>query len=232
MRQYDPAKQSVTLQLVRPLPLGRTYSLTVAGAESSGLTSAAGTPLGGAGTGQPGSDYVVRINRETLTVRPGIQLLRNGGFETPRVPRWSKAVTLFAGSNALVPWQISSGSVNVETFWPTSQGTHNLDLNGTSPSAILQSFATTPGKTYQLSFEYANNPDKPNQTDYATVTVTGSGTLLSRWISHTGSTPRHMKYNRFLGTFVADSATTTLEFVSTTLGAYGIVLDAVAVKAV
>ena len=37
--QYDPAKQSVTLQLVRPLPLGRTYSLTVAGAESSGLTS-------------------------------------------------------------------------------------------------------------------------------------------------------------------------------------------------
>ncbi len=41
-----------------------------------------------------------------------------------------------------------------------------------------------------------------------------------------------MKYTPFLGTFVANSATTTLQFASTSPGAYGIVLDAVSVTAV
>ena len=41
-----------------------------------------------------------------------------------------------------------------------------------------------------------------------------------------------MRYTRFFGTFLANSATTTLQFASTTPGAYGIVLDAVSVTAV
>ena len=64
------------------------------------------------------------------------------------------------------------------------------------------------------------------------MTVTGTGTLLSRVIAHAGSTPRHMKYTPFFGAFIADSAVTTLQFASTTPGAYGIVLDAVSVTAV
>ena len=41
-----------------------------------------------------------------------------------------------------------------------------------------------------------------------------------------------MKYTHFSGTFFANTSTTTLEFASTTTGAYGVVLDAVTVKAV
>jgi hypothetical protein len=64
------------------------------------------------------------------------------------------------------------------------------------------------------------------------VTVAGVGTLLSRTIAHAGSTPRAMKYTPSLGAFIADSATTTLRFASSTPGAFGIVLDAVSVMAV
>ena len=83
-----------------------------------------------------------------------------------------------------------------------------------------------------LLFDYANNPDRPSRTATAMVTVTGAGTLLNRVISHAGSTPQHLKYTRFLATFIADSSTTTLRFTSTTPGAYGIILDAVSVMAV
>ena len=41
-----------------------------------------------------------------------------------------------------------------------------------------------------------------------------------------------MKYTRFLGAFIADSATTALRFASSTPGAFGIILDAVSVMAV
>jgi hypothetical protein len=109
---------------------------------------------------------------------------------------------------------------------------HTLDLNGVSAGTIEQSFATIPGQVYQLLFDYANNPDRPARTATATVTVTGAGTLLSQGIAHVGSRPGNMKYTRFLGTFVANSVTTTLRFASTTPWAYGIILDAVSVMAV
>ena len=41
-----------------------------------------------------------------------------------------------------------------------------------------------------------------------------------------------MKYTRFLGAFIADSATTAPRFASSTPGAFGIILDAVSVMAV
>jgi choice-of-anchor C domain-containing protein len=213
-------------------PLNRILWLTVAGSSPGGLTNAAGTSLAGPGTAGSDGDQPLRLDLKALRIPMRLGLLPNGGFETPRVLSRDGARTLTARDRVLAPWRITTGSVNVQIYWPVAEGTHTLDLNGVSTGTIEQSFATIPGQVYQLLFDYANNPDRPARTATATVTVTGAGTLLSRVIAHTGSTPRHMRYTRFLATFVADSATTTLQFASTTPGAFGIVLDAVAVTAI
>jgi choice-of-anchor C domain-containing protein len=230
--RYDAASWSIKLRFKRLQPLHRTLWLTVNGASQGGLTNASGTPLAGAGTaGQVGAQ-AIRLNLPALQRPTRLGLLPDGGFEALKFEPEKQARTLSVGDPSLSAWRVSSGSVDVQTYWPAAEGTHSLDLNGVSAGTIEQSFATVPGQIYQLLFDYANNPDNRRMTAVARMTVTGLGTLLSRDISHTGSTPREMKYTRFFGTFVANSATTTLRFVSTTPGAYGIVLDAVSVTAV
>jgi hypothetical protein len=64
--QYDAASQTVTLRPIRQLPLNRTYELTVVGTSPAGLTDANGAYLDGAGTGQPGSDFVTIVTAKSL----------------------------------------------------------------------------------------------------------------------------------------------------------------------
>ncbi len=68
--RYDAPSQSVTLSPARRLSLWPTYQLTVNGTPSEGLTDASGVYLDGAGTGQPGSDYVTTFNRDALVLPP------------------------------------------------------------------------------------------------------------------------------------------------------------------
>jgi choice-of-anchor C domain-containing protein len=131
----------------------------------------------------------------------------------------------------LTPWRVTAGSVDVQSYWQAMGGIQTIDLNGVARGGIQQAFPTVAGQTYQLSFHYASNPDRPGQTATATVTLIGGIELLSRRISHKGSKPGRMRYARFVEMFVADSSTTTLQFTSTTPGPYGIVLDAVKVEA-
>ncbi|SIO55552.1 hypothetical protein SAMN05444166_5109 [Singulisphaera sp. GP187] len=63
---YDPATQTVTLHPARRLNPRHTYRLTVRGTGPGGLASPTGVLLDGGGTGQPGSDFLGTIHRETL----------------------------------------------------------------------------------------------------------------------------------------------------------------------
>jgi choice-of-anchor C domain-containing protein len=170
-----------------------------------------------------------------VAARPShADLIVNGGFETPVAPV-NSFTTLGAGSSAMAPWSIVSGSVDVigANYWPAFQGVQSLDLNGNSAGTISQSFTTTPGTSYTLSFAYANNADASTLTPTATVSVLdgANATLLSQDVSHTGSTHTNMNYSLFSASFVADSATTTLRFAGgTSTWAFGIVLDAVSVN--
>ena len=74
--QYDAASHSVKLRLARPLPTGRTYWLTVVGTSPGGLTSTSGMSLDGAGTGQPGNDYLAHFDRKVLPNPTQIEMLR------------------------------------------------------------------------------------------------------------------------------------------------------------
>jgi len=190
--------------------------------------------------------FLAVVAAASPTARAG-GLIVDGGFETPNVDH---STTYIPGDTSLSPWVITSGSVDIVpqspasgTGWPAFEGTQSLDLNGSvsfpgnGMGVIQQSFATNPGQTYVLFFEYANNPEDGAITPTATVSVldSNSATLGSWDISHSGSSASSlaaMNYTLFANTFTADTASTTLEFASTFPGNYGIALDAVSVSAV
>jgi hypothetical protein len=110
---------------------------------------------------------------------------------------------------------------------------NSLDMEGAigASGVIFQSFGTTAGDTYTLSFEYANNPmPGPGSSGSMNVLVTGTGTLLDTNVTHSGSLFTNMNYQLFSKTFVADSTTTTLQFEALTNSGFGIALDAVSVN--
>jgi hypothetical protein len=67
---YDPTTQSVTLKPAHKLNVHLTYTLTVIGTRPNGLTDPSGTPLDGAGTGQPGTNFTTKLTWRALTI-PG-----------------------------------------------------------------------------------------------------------------------------------------------------------------
>jgi len=87
-------------------------------------------------------------------------LIVNGSFESPTAQDGSW-VTISSGGSELLPWSIALSGVDVvSSGWYSAlalEGSQVLDLDGTpGPGQITQSFATTPGVTYTLSFGYAN----------------------------------------------------------------------------
>src|ERR1700733_9150115 len=111
-------------------------------------------------------------------------------------------------------------------LYPAFSGMQSLDMEGAvgASGVISQSFATTSGKTYNLSFDYANNPDGGSGA-MMNALVSGTSALLNQNVSHTGSTGASMNYVLFSQNFVADSAKTTLQFSALTNSGFGIALD-------
>jgi hypothetical protein len=103
---------------------------------------------------------------------------------------------------------------------------------------LTQTFATTPGQTYDLTFAYSHNytasffPGGPFITSAsASVSVVDNlnNSLLSNTVTHTNANPLP-DYTLFSQTFVADTALTTLTINNLTGGFNGgIYLDDVSV---
>lgn len=173
-------------------------------------------------------------------------LIVNGGFENfvvgPNDVNFGTYLRLFSPppNTDITGWTISGSSRgnpnNVDLVhisrYPAFEGTQSLDMEGAGGTSgvIFQSFATTPGVVYDLSFEYGNNRDGTGAS--MNVLVTGNGTLLNQNVSHNTSTFTNMDYKLFSQTFTANSATTTLQFSALTNSGFGIAIDAVSVKAV
>jgi choice-of-anchor C domain-containing protein len=160
-------------------------------------------------------------------------LLTNGSFDS--TPCGAGYCNYAAGGEpAGFGWSVTTNNVDIVPgpgAWGTPEdGPQMLDLVGYgSTGGIAQSFATTSGATYNLSFYYANNP-YPSGPDSADVTVTGAGSLLSSSVTHTTSTPSDLDWIHFTGSFTADSSLTTLAFNETAGGGNaGVFLDNVSV---
>jgi choice-of-anchor C domain-containing protein len=170
----------------------------------------------------------------TITGLPKDQLDIGGGFarffgppnttSNTDITGWTIAGTTGGFANAV--------DVVFSNYYPSFAGTDSLDMSGQTPSAgvISQSFATVPGRTYNLSFEYSNNADDSvSATHSMAVSVTGNAALLNTTVTHSGATRANMNYILYSSNFVADSTSATLQFTSNTSTGYGIALDNVSV---
>jgi choice-of-anchor C domain-containing protein len=155
----------------------------------------------------------------------------DGSFETPAVPAGTFS-RLFAGQS-VGPWSVTSGSVDLigPGFWAAAEGDQSLDLDGASDGTISQTFATTPGTTYTVSYALAGN------TAAGPTIKTGMALINGQVVQNfsfdiTGKTFVDMGYVNQEFTFLATGPSTTLTFASTTTpGGWGPVLDNIQIKA-
>jgi len=174
--------------------------------------------------------YLLTAAMLLLAVSPGrADQIVNGGFESFIIAGSDTPMGGFTRyfspppNTDITGWTISGSSGgnpnNVDlvssSLCPAFAGTQSLDMEGAigASGVISQSFATTPGDTYDLSFAYGNNPYGGDPGASMNALVTGTGVLLNQNVSHNTSIfGGSMNNDVFSQDFVADSATTTLQF--------------------
>lgn len=159
-----------------------------------------------------------------------INLIRNGGFESPDLGTASQQV-ISTGSSALSGWTISgtSGIDLVSTFWQPSEGRQSISLNWKSPSTISQILTTVPGQSYRVSFDLAGEAFGGQSS--RTLDVLWNGVAVSsQSFNYSGQPPTAMGWTT-VSVDVLGTGSDILSFRSTTPNNYGPTLDNVRVVA-
>lgn len=139
-------------------------------------------------------------------------LLVNPSFElgTPT----AAFTTLPVGSTAITGWTVTRTDVDiVGTFWVSHNGHRSIDLDGLHPGCLAQTFATTPGTQYTVTFWLAGNPACGTLTK--SMTMSAAGQTSSYTFSVTGHSTTSMGWVQKTFAFMANAASTTLEMCST-----------------
>ncbi|MEV6575394.1 choice-of-anchor C family protein [Streptomyces sp. NPDC051577] len=152
----------------------------------------------------------------------------DGSFEYPAAP--VNAFTTVTAGRSIGPWKVTSGAVDLigAGFRQAAEGEQSVDLNAARPGAFAQTFATTAGQKYTVTYSLAANPEGGPAVK--------TGRVLLDWqniqdfsFDSTGKSRPAMGYVTRQVTFVARAASTTIGFASTVAGAYGPVIDDVGV---
>jgi choice-of-anchor C domain-containing protein len=154
----------------------------------------------------------------------------NGGFETGTyVPNISGFEQLNAGDTSIDGWTVDAGSVDwIGLYWPAPEGAMSIDMSGADAGTLSQTFETVIGNTYTVSFLLSGNPAGGPAVKTLDVSATG-GAVVNFTHDTTGTDLGTMVWTPETYTFLATSASTTLSFISTTLGAFGPAIDNVVV---
>ncbi len=139
--------------------------------------------------------------------------------------------TLSAPDTSIPEWAVTGGSVDyIGTYWVSPTGSLSLDMNGNSPGTIQQTFYTTPGQEYLVTFDLAGNFDGGPNPKILAVSVGGTPQDYTfyeppGW-GH-GNMGWTEEYFTFLGT-----GTTTLQFEGINDGPWGPTLADVTLTAI
>ena len=175
------------------------------------------------------------------TVPAQANLLVNGSFETG--PNPGSFTNLALRSTAITGWTVSLGNIDYIGFlWVAANGSRSLDLEGSAgtcnlvipncPGGIAQTFDTTPGQQYQVTFDLAGNLF--HVPVIKTVHVSAAGQSQNFTFNTTGHSAANMGWVLDSFTFTASGPTTTLEFDTgdTPPTGWGPALDNVSVDAI
>jgi|SRR5882724_9925910 len=178
----------------------------------------------------------------TLAARPASEnLIVNGSFEESTL-KPASFQDVAAKSTAIKGWPVTLSHIDyIGGLWVASNGTHSLDLEGSMCNTrstteclggVKQTFATTSGQKYDVSFDLSGNPY--GAPKIKTLKVSAAGQSQTFTFNVTGHSTRSMGWKTQHWTFTANAAETTIEFVSgdTTpnVSGWGPALDNVIVK--
>ncbi len=155
----------------------------------------------------------------------GVEILLDGGFEAPRV-QGEPYVPLSAG-DAIGAWSVDDGAVDLisQRYWKAAERRQSLDLDGSCGAGTISQVAPTEaGRSYQLCFALAGNPDGPPAVKTMEVWW-GDQRIDSLTYDATGAERRHMGWTYRQYTVTATGSATRLMFRSLTPGCYGPALD-------
>jgi choice-of-anchor C domain-containing protein len=155
-------------------------------------------------------------------------LIKNGGLESGADP--GRFLALDPGSSAISDWVVTRSQIDyIGYYWISADGSRSCDLDGSPGNGgIAQSFSTTSGCAYQVSFFLAGNPDVGPVMKYMRVEAAGQHADFS--FDTTGRSSQDMGWQQQTWAFAASDSLTTLEFYSldsVSLG--GPALDGIAV---
>ncbi len=160
-------------------------------------------------------------------------LLRNGSFEIGRDPGRGFS-TLPPKSTAINGWTVTRSSIDyISGFWQAADGNRSIDLNGSNAGGIAQTFSTTVGQNYLVTFALAGNPQGRPILKEMRVAAAGQSADFS--FNTTGKRLSDMGWLPKSWQFTAVDMETTLEFFSLSQGkgwVNGPALDNVSVVAI
>lgn len=155
----------------------------------------------------------------------------NGSFETgPAIG--DGFIQLNAVNTSIAGWTVTTGSIDyIGDYWTAEDGSYSLDMSGGGPGAIAQTFDTTLGYQYTVTFYLAGNNSCGSTVKYLSVSATGNPSAQYSF-DVTGHSTTDMGWVAETYTFVAIGASTTLTFQSQENSSCGPALDNVSVTVV
>ena len=152
----------------------------------------------------------------------------NGGFEQNSYTG-NGFETLSAGDTSITGWTVGGAGIDlINTYWVPAEGSFSLDLSGLNAGSISQTFDTTIGAGYSVTFDMAGNTDGGNVVKMMDVSAAGDTGLYS--FDTTGKSDINMGWTLETFFFIATSSSTTLTFTSLEDDPYGPALDDVMVQ--
>jgi len=163
----------------------------------------------------------------------GVDLLGNGSFEQgPAIAQINPIYSVPPGNTALTGWTVTGGAISIVTdnYWAPFSGHRSIALSNTGPGSVEQSFASSPGAVYRLTFWLSGEPfssptikhlrvDAGSTTQDLTYDITEAWHWDMAWTQHTLD-------------FAAPGSSTTLRFSSMDASQWGPALDSVTVDLV
>jgi hypothetical protein len=127
-------------------------------------------------------------------------------------------------------WVIVSGNVDLVTQvggWPAQTSPYYVDLTGNTAGKIQQTFNTTNGQSYAVSFWISNNAGASPHPAQAEVDINGN---LLATVKHDGATATDLGWTQYTYDFKATGPSTILSFAELDNCCNGgVLLDTVAV---
>jgi choice-of-anchor C domain-containing protein len=224
-----------TVEIVVPVGANRAFRLDpgpgctpsplIATVQAPGTSSTVSIDLGSCtddrvlGTGPEGGQLVVTLRALGSDVPASVAVVyvpiqasafANGSFEAPVVD--AAFLTLQAGQT-MGPWTVTAGEVDQLSTWATPQeGRQSVDLSGTVGGRICQSFTTSPGSTYAVSFWMSHNAvDVTSASLLASVT----GITSTPFTHDAASTNTDPQWESHVFRFTAAASSSELCFEST-----------------